>query len=103
METNDQESEGIQLLKALGHPQRRAILKDMADAQAISPVELSSRLRLSLNQVSYHVRVLAKCEAIVLVDTQPARGSLQHFYRFNVKAQWAHEILGLFPPPQSME
>jgi hypothetical protein len=54
-----------------------------------------------LVSVSYHVRVLAECEAITLVRTQPVRGSMQHFYRFAIEAEWVHGALGLSPPPPS--
>src|SRR4051812_46260215 len=94
-------SEGIQLVRALGHPLRRSILKEMQGEEEISPAELSRRLRITLSNVSHHVRVLAECEAIVLVRTQPVRGSLQHFYRFAIEAEWPYEILGLAPPPST--
>jgi DNA-binding transcriptional ArsR family regulator len=83
------------LLVALRHPLRRQILRKMADEKAISPRELSTALRTPLSNVSYHVRVLADCAAVTLVDTKPARGSVQHFYRTAVKAPWARQALGL--------
>jgi DNA-binding transcriptional ArsR family regulator len=82
------------LLIALRHPLRRLILREMADGKAISPLELSNRLRQPLSNVSYHVRVLAKCAAVTLVDTRPTRGSVQHFYRSAVTAPWAQQVLG---------
>jgi DNA-binding transcriptional ArsR family regulator len=82
------------LLTALGHPLRRRILRLMADGEAISPRELATALRQPLSNVSYHVRVLADCEAVTLVGTRPARGSMQHFYRSNVEAPWARQVLG---------
>ncbi|HEV2791416.1 MAG TPA: helix-turn-helix domain-containing protein [Solirubrobacterales bacterium] len=81
------------LLVALRHPLRRRILREMADGQAISPRELSATLRQPLSNVSYHVRVLAERAAVTLVETKPARGSIQHFYRSAVKAPWAQQIL----------
>jgi DNA-binding transcriptional ArsR family regulator len=83
------------LLVALRHPLRRGILREMADGKPASPRELSATLRQPLSNVSYHVRVLVECEAVTLVETRPARGSLQHFYRSNVKAPWARQVLGL--------
>jgi len=83
------------LLRALRHPLRRRILREMADGKAASPRGLSNRLRQPLSNVSYHVRVLAECRAITLVRTRPARGSVQHFYRSTVKAPWALQVLGL--------
>ncbi|HEX7278984.1 MAG TPA: helix-turn-helix domain-containing protein [Solirubrobacterales bacterium] len=81
------------LLIALRHPLRRLILREMADGKVISPLELSSALRQPLSNVSYHVRVLAKCAAVTLVETKPTRGSVQHFYRSAVNAPWAQQVL----------
>lgn len=83
------------LLVALRHPLRREILRRMAGEEAISPREIASVLRRPLSNVSYHVRVLADHAAIVLVRTQPVRGSTQHFYRTAIEAPWARQILGL--------
>ena len=83
------------LLAALRHPLRREILRLMESEDAISPRELSAVLEQPLSNVSYHVRVLADCEAVVLVSTVPVRGSVQHFYRTSVEAPWARQILGL--------
>lgn len=88
-------SEDDDLLVALRHPLRRRILRAMAGEDAISPRELSARLRAPLSNVAYHVRVLADCAAVTLVDTQPVRGSMQHFYLNAVEAPWARQILGL--------
>jgi DNA-binding transcriptional ArsR family regulator len=100
---NANASEGIQLVRALGHPLRRSILKEMYGEEEISPRELSNRMKKPLSNLSYHIRVLVKCEAITLVRGQQVRGSMQHFYRFAVKAEWAHGVLGLTPPSLSEE
>lgn len=87
--------EETDLLRALRHPLRRRILRQMADGEFVSPRELSTALRQPLSNVSYHVRVLAECHAIKLMKTRPARGSVQHFYRSTVSAPWALQVLGL--------
>jgi DNA-binding transcriptional ArsR family regulator len=87
-------SDDDKLLTALGHPLRRRILRVMADGIAISPRELSAALGQPLSNVSYHVRVLAGCDAVTLVETKPARGSIEHFYRSAVKVPWARQVLG---------
>jgi DNA-binding transcriptional ArsR family regulator len=87
-------SDDNDLLIALRHPLRRQILREMADGKVISPLELSSALKQPLSNVSYHVRVLAQCAAVTLVDTKPTRGSVQHFYRSAVTAPWAQQVLG---------
>jgi DNA-binding transcriptional ArsR family regulator len=88
-------SDDNDLLAALRHPLRREILRLMESEDAISPRELSALLEQPLSNVSYHVRVLADCEAVALVSTVPVRGSMQHFYRTAVDAPWARQILGL--------
>jgi DNA-binding transcriptional ArsR family regulator len=84
-----------QLLVAFNHEMRRRILRLMADEQSIAPRDLSQRLGESLSNVSYHVRVLANCEAIKLVGTESASGSVRHFYRLSIQAGWARQLLGL--------
>ena len=81
------------LLPALRHPMRRRILRRMDDEVAISPRELSRLLHEPLSNVSYHVRVLAECGAVVLAATKPVRGSMQHFYRLNVEVDWVRSAL----------
>jgi DNA-binding transcriptional ArsR family regulator len=83
------------LLVALRHPLRRRILREMAGGGAVSPRELANQLEKPLSNVSYHVRVLADCAAVTLVETKPVRGSMQHFYRLAVEAAWARQVLGL--------
>lgn len=83
------------LLTALRHPLRRRILRRMDGKRPISPRELSQALHEPLSNVAYHVRVLVDCSAVKLVDTQPVRGSMQHFYRSSVDAPWARQVLGL--------
>src|SRR4051812_33175379 len=56
-------------LKALGHEMRRAIMEVFVgtdDGTPVSPREVSGMLQKPLANVSYHVRVLADCEAITL-------------------------------------
>jgi DNA-binding transcriptional ArsR family regulator len=88
-------SEDDNLLVALRHPLRRDILRQLGGENALSPREMAEVLRKPLSNVSYHVRVLADCAAVVLVRTEPVRGSMQHFYRHAVEAPWARQILGL--------
>jgi DNA-binding transcriptional ArsR family regulator len=93
--TNLNRSDDNDLLVALRHPLRRAILREMAGEEAISPREIANALRQPLSNVSYHVRVLADCAAVSLVSTKPVRGSMQHFYRTAIEAPWARQVLGL--------
>jgi hypothetical protein len=69
-------------LRALRHPLRQELIRTVFGMdEDVSPRELATRLKRSLPNVSYHVRVLHECEAITLVRTRPVRGSMQHFYR----------------------
>ncbi len=68
------------LIKALGHPLRQRVLHALNEGVA-SPSELSKQLGEPLGNVSYHVKILAECDAIELVKTAPVRGAVEHFYR----------------------
>src|SRR4051794_26333096 len=69
-------------LIALRHELRRRIMQILGRSpnHPISPREVSGELQQPLSNVRYHVRVLAECKAINLVETKPVRGSMQHFY-----------------------
>jgi DNA-binding transcriptional ArsR family regulator len=90
-----------ELLIALRHPLRRQILRAMAAQDPISPRQISDELRQPLSNVSYHVRVLADCGAVTLVDTAPVRGSMQHFYSTAIEEPWALAALGLSDKDES--
>jgi DNA-binding transcriptional ArsR family regulator len=68
------------IVKALSHPLRTRILQLLSERVA-SPNEMAKALDEPLGNVSYHVRILLDHECIELVDTQPRRGALEHFYR----------------------
>ena len=68
------------LMKALSHELRVEILCVLAERVA-SPNELAKELDEGLSQVSYHVKVLKDYEFIELVETEPRRGAVEHFYR----------------------
>lgn len=76
----------VKLLKALGHPLRQRILQVLNDGVA-SPNEVANKLEEPLSNVSYHVKILEKCDAIELVRTEPVRGALEHFYRAKARAR----------------
>ena len=69
-------------VKALAHPLRIHILRILEDRTA-SPRELADELEAKLPNVSYHVRFLERLGVLKLVDTQPRRGALEHYYRAN--------------------
>ena len=67
----------------------------MTRQERISPRELAELLSEPLSNISYHVRVLANCEALELVGTRAVRGSTQHFYQATVEPAWARSALGV--------
>jgi DNA-binding transcriptional ArsR family regulator len=68
------------LAKALAHPLRVQLLAQLNEGVA-SPNELAKKLGEPLTNVSYHVRMLHDLGCIELVDTEPRRGALEHYYR----------------------
>jgi DNA-binding transcriptional ArsR family regulator len=72
------------LAKALAHPLRVQLLAALNEGIA-SPNELAKKLDEPLTNVSYHVRMLHDLGTIELVDTEPRRGALEHYYRAIVR------------------
>jgi DNA-binding transcriptional ArsR family regulator len=72
------------LAKALAHPLRVQLLAALNEGVA-SPIELAKKLDEPLTNVSYHVRMLHDLGCIELVDTEPRRGALEHYYRAVVR------------------
>jgi DNA-binding transcriptional ArsR family regulator len=69
------------LIRALGHPIRREILRCLhAAGEARSPRELALTLGHDLQNLSYHIRVLKAVDAVALTDVFPKAGSMEHFY-----------------------
>jgi len=68
------------MAKALAHPLRVQLLSALNEGVA-SPNELAKKLNEPLTNVSYHVRMLHDLGCIELVDTEPRRGALEHYYR----------------------
>lgn len=66
-------------MRAFAHPLRIQILQILGDGPS-SPKRISETLGEPLSNVSYHVRVLSKCNCVQLVDTRPARGAVEHIY-----------------------
>lgn len=76
------------LAKALAHPLRVQLLAALNQGVA-SPNELAKKLDEPLTNVSYHVRMLHDLGTIELVDTEPRRGALEHYYRAVVRPFFA--------------
>jgi hypothetical protein len=71
------------LARARAHPMQVAILQllSMDDGRALSPNEMAFELQAALSTCSYHATELAKIRMLELVDTQPRRGAVEHYYR----------------------
>lgn len=95
------------LLVLLRHPLRRELLRlYVAENDSLSPKELTDFTKQSLSKVGYHVRELAKHGAVELVDTQPRRGSVEHFYVATSlvdEVPWGRAALGLSQEPKGNE
>lgn len=63
-----------ELVKALSHPTRVAILETL-QGRAASPLELSREMNESLAVVSYHVKTLVRCGCLDLVALGCSRWS----------------------------
>jgi DNA-binding transcriptional ArsR family regulator len=72
------------MAKALAHPLRVQLLAGLNEGVA-SPNELAKKLDEPLTNVSYHVRMLHDLGCIELVETEPRRGALEHYYRAIVR------------------
>ena len=89
------------LRTALDNDVRVDILKYLAKqgpGKKMSARELAEDLNQEFSVISYHVQVLYECGAIRLVDAEPARGTLRHFYVFDIHEPWALALLGLAEP-----
>lgn len=76
----------VNLMKALGHPLRQRILQVLTHEEEASPSEIAAALGEPLTNVSYHVKILRRCDAIELVRTEVVRSAVERFYRAKVRA-----------------
>ena len=67
-------------LKAMEHPLRYDIW-DLLLHRVMSPKELADTLGAELTHVAHHTKQLVKFGCAELVETRPARGALEHFYK----------------------
>ncbi|MGN6256038.1 MAG: helix-turn-helix domain-containing protein [Solirubrobacterales bacterium] len=95
------------LLACLRHPLRKRLLRlYVEEGGRLSPKELADFTKRHLSSVSYHVRKLAECGAVELVDTRPRRGAVEHFYKATAlvdEVPWGRTALGLQPEQRGKE
>lgn len=65
------------------HPTRLRVLKVLAEREAATPREIADEIGEPLNNVAYHIKILAKLQCIELVRVEQAQGGrvAEHFYR----------------------
>jgi DNA-binding transcriptional ArsR family regulator len=68
------------LVKALAHPIRVRVL-GLLEGRTLTPKQIALELGLPLENVSYHVRMLAKFGLIELRHRRMSRGAVEHHYR----------------------
>jgi DNA-binding transcriptional ArsR family regulator len=68
------------MVEALRHPLRVELL-DLLTERVLSPKLLKDIVGMPLSHVSYHVRVLERCDAIELVRQEQRRGAFEHFFK----------------------
>lgn len=83
-ERNSGEEVDQQMVRALGHPLRVEILRQLEEGPS-GPKRLSDRIGEALCNVSYHMKVLRDCDCVELIDTIPARGAVEHIYELRPK------------------
>jgi hypothetical protein len=64
-------------LMAMGHEDRRKILRHIRDHGPIAAVEVRDALRLDMSTAGYHCRVLRELGCVEVVKTEPVRGSVK--------------------------
>ena len=85
------------LAKALSHPLRAHVLAILNERVA-SPNQIANQLDEPLGNVSYHVKTLAEMGCIELVNTEPRRGAIEHFYRAVVRPFFSDKDWKRLPP-----
>lgn len=85
------------LLKAIGHPVRWRILRELTERPA-SPAEVAGIIGMPTQHVSYHFSVLADNGAIEFVGTKPSRGAVKRVYRATERP-WLDEAQYIQLPP----
>ena len=69
-----------EVARALGHPLRLQIMRELRSRKTVSPKELADALRTPLGNTSYHVSVLREAGAVEIVELVPRRGAMEHRY-----------------------
>lgn len=74
------DKDAAEVAKALCHPLRLRIMRELRGRKTVSPVELADLLKEPLGNTSYHVAALRKAGAVEVVELIPRRGAVEHRY-----------------------
>lgn len=66
--------------KALAHPIRVALIRELSMHDAVSPVQFARRYSMPLGNVSYHLAELRAASVVEEVRNRQRRGAIEHFY-----------------------
>ena len=72
--------QAAEVAKALGHPLRLALLREIRDRRKLSPSEFAKETGEPLGNVSYHLLALREAGVVEISDTAKRRGALEHYY-----------------------
>jgi DNA-binding transcriptional ArsR family regulator len=92
----DQDITDPRIGKALAHPLRVAILR-VLDERVASPSEIARELDVKVEVLAYHVRKLERLKLIRLVDRQPRRGAVEHYYKAETRPVIKSDAWGRMP------
>ena len=67
--------------KALAHPMKVAIIRDLRTEGKLSPIEWTEEHGVPLQNGSYHFTSLRKLGILKPAGTAQRRGALEHYYR----------------------
>jgi DNA-binding transcriptional ArsR family regulator len=82
------------LVAAINHKVRRRMLRLLNEAEdPLSPTMITDLLEMQLSNVSYHMNVLRKCDAVAVVEEKQVRGAVEHFYVSKVADNAAVEAM----------
>jgi DNA-binding transcriptional ArsR family regulator len=84
------------MARAIAHPVRVKILSLLEQGDA-TPKYMAQQLELRLENLSYHVRALAKAGFIELTGTRQVRGAVEHRYRLKLRPRISKDAWGNMP------
>jgi DNA-binding transcriptional ArsR family regulator len=77
------DQQGAEVAKALSHPLRIELLRNLRERSDISPTQYSRETGEPLGNVSYHFTVLSKADVVTQTGAVPRRGAMEHRYSLN--------------------